>query len=194
MTTVVGLVHTDGTVWLGGDSAASGNDTVLVRRDPKLFYNGPFLMGFCQSFRARDIIQYSTSLPVPGAGEDIDRFMRTAFVDAMRQAFNKAGNMKTNNGSDVTQARFLVGFAGRLFMVDFDLQVGELHQPFHAIGSGAPEAMGSLYSTRGWEDPHARIVEALEASAFYNGTVRPPFTVAKTQFARSGQDIGNKAA
>ena len=44
MTCIVGLRH-EGKAWIGGDSAGVGGLELTVRRDPKVFKNGPMLFG-----------------------------------------------------------------------------------------------------------------------------------------------------
>lgn len=50
MTVIVGLVEED-RVHIGGDSAGISGCKLTVRKDPKVFRNGPYALGFCGSFR-----------------------------------------------------------------------------------------------------------------------------------------------
>ena len=43
MTCIVGYI--DKVAYIGGDSAASGGDSVNIRKDPKVFRNGDFIFG-----------------------------------------------------------------------------------------------------------------------------------------------------
>lgn len=180
MTAIVGLVDSDGSVWLGGDSAASTSHSVWVRNDSKVFIQGELILGFTGSYRARDILQYQMSMTQPGQVDNLDRFLRTTFVEEVRSAFSKSGYMSRDDGKDFQASRLLVGVRGRLFMVDSDFHVGEMETPFAAIGSGYSEAQGSLYSTRAMTDPRKRLEEALAASSYYNPGVRPPFHFVRT--------------
>ena len=180
MTCIVGLVHDDGSVWLGGDAAASTSHTVWVRKDSKVFVQGELILGFTGSYRSRDVLQYQTSMQQPKPGEDVDRFMRTVFIDEVRGVFSRNGYLSKDDGKDQQHSRLLVGVRGRLFMVDSDFHVGEMETPFAAIGSGYSEAQGSLYSTRNVGEPQARLTEALNASSYYNPGVRPPFNFVRT--------------
>lgn len=180
MTAIVGLVHTDGSVWLGGDSAGSNSTTVWVRSDEKVFTQGEFVIGFTGSFRARDVLRYQMTMAQPKPTDDIDRFMRTAFVEDIRGAYNRAGYMARDDGKDGVNSRLLVGVRGRLFMVDSDFAVGSFVTEFGCVGSGYAEAQGSLYSTRDWTDPQKRLNEALNAATYWNPGVRPPFSFVRT--------------
>ena len=181
MTAIVGLVEDDGTVWLGGDAGGSTTYKLWVRKDSKVFIQGEFIVGFTGSFRARDILRYGMTMQQPKEGDDLDRFMRTVFIDDIRQAFNKAGYLSKDDGQDGHNSTLLVGVRGRLFIVGSDFQVGEQHDPFAAIGSGQPEAQASLLTTRDWRDPQKRLTEALYVSSYFNpGSVSPPFSFVRT--------------
>ena len=80
MTCIVALK--DGNkVYLGGDGAASEEKTglILQRIDPKVFRVGQFGIGFVDSFRMGQILQYSWTPPVykPTANhKGLDKFMK----------------------------------------------------------------------------------------------------------------------
>ena len=50
MTAIAAIVQ-DNVVYIGGDSAGVGGYSLEVRKDPKVFITGPFVMGFTTSFR-----------------------------------------------------------------------------------------------------------------------------------------------
>jgi hypothetical protein len=73
MTAVVGLVH-NGTVHLGGDSAAPQGWDLIVRADPKVFTVGPYAIGFTTSWRMGQVLRWSFKPPKPDVTH-LDRFM-----------------------------------------------------------------------------------------------------------------------
>ena len=151
-----------------------------MRKDRKVWNTGELVMGFAGSYRGRDILTH-TAIPQPKPGENIDAYMRMAFVSAVREAFKSGGFLtQFRDGDDSTKTRLLVGVRGRLFEMQSDFQMGELETNYNAIGSGSPEALGSLFSTRDWEDPLARLTEALTASTYFNPGVRHPFFYVQT--------------
>ncbi len=175
MTCIVGI--TDGrTVTIGGDSAGSDGWHVAVRSDSKVFQVGPYLMGFTTSYRMGQLLRYSLTIGEPDTW-DVDRFMATTFIDAVRECLTAGGYAKNESGRE-EGGQFLVGIHGRLYVVDDDYQVGHTIAGYAAVGSGYLVALGSLHSTaRTLTDSHARTVLALEAAVELTGDVRPPFTV-----------------
>lgn len=89
MTAIAGLVH-DGRVLVGADSAGVGGWTLTIRKDAKVFANGPYVMGFTTSFRMGQILCWSFKPPPPGKGS-LERFMCTTWVDTARKALSEGG-------------------------------------------------------------------------------------------------------
>lgn len=172
MTAIVGLVH-EGTVHLAGDSAGVGGYQLTVRADSKVFRNGPYAFGFTSSFRMGQILRWSLEAPEPTG--DLERFMCTAFVDAVRACL-KAGGYAKKDAEREEGGCFLVGVTGRLFMVGSDYQVGEAVDGYDAVGCGDQLALGALYATDGvGMSPQERLETALEAAERFSAGVRAPF-------------------
>ena len=172
MTVIVGVVH-EGRVYLGGDSAGVGGLDVTVRSDVKVFRNGPFVLGFTDSFRMGQLLHHALTPPAPEG--DLDRFMCTTFIDAVRDCLSGGGYASTTNGTEAG-GTFLVGVAGRLFQVNSDYQVGESRDRYDAIGCGSGYALGVLHLTgRQQMPPRSRLRLALEAAAHHSAGVRAPF-------------------
>jgi hypothetical protein len=141
LTCIAGLVGKDGCVYIGGDSAGVAGWSITPRSDLKVFRRGEWVFGFTSSFRMGQLIRYALTLPkVPD--RDLDRFMCTTFVDALRQTMKNGGLAKIEHGVE-TGGTFLVGIRGRLFQVGDDFQVGESRLGFEAVGCGQDEARGA---------------------------------------------------
>jgi hypothetical protein len=181
MTCIAGVVGDDGRVYIGGDSARVAGWSITPRADAKVFRRGEWVFGFTSSFRMGQLIRYSLKLPEPPK-RDLDRFMATAFVDALRACL-KAGGFAEVEHNVESGGTFLVGLRGRLYMVDHDFQAGRSARGFDAVGCGRDEARGALYALHKLKalSPRARVRLALEATAEQNGGVCPPFVVIATQ-------------
>ncbi len=172
MTAIAGLVH-DHRVYIGADSAGVAGYDLTIRADRKVFRNGPYLFGFTTSFRMGQLIRYTFAPPAPSA--DLDRFMATAFIDALRQCLKDGGWARKDNERE-TGGEFLVGIGGRLFHIDGDYQVGEPADGYDAVGCGAQIAAGSLHTTATLAVPPRRRIElALQAAERHSAGVRGPF-------------------
>jgi len=174
MTCIVGLIEGD-RVWMGGDSAGVSGLDITVRADPKVFRNGPYLIGFTSSFRMGQLLAYKLKAPLVEEGEDVFSFMVTRFVDAVRDCLKEGGYAQRTNDAE-QGGSFLVGFRRRLFSIQSDYQVCEALRGYHAIGCGADYALGSLASTVGQEG-ESRLRRALEIAELFSGGVRAPFRI-----------------
>ncbi len=176
VTCIVGLV--DGRdVLLGGDCAAIGSDhTVSVRREPKIFRNGPALIGFSNSFRMGQLLRFALHVPSMRPDTDALDWIVREVVPAAREALRDGGFSEVRENVE-TGAGFLVAAYGRLFHVEEDFHVGETLDGFDAIGCGGPYALGALRATHGLcLAPEERVLRALRAAQHFSGGVREPFT------------------
>lgn len=174
MTAIVGLVHSDGSVHMGGDSAGVSGWSLTVRADTKVFHNGPYLFGFTTSFRMGQLIHHAFTPPKPTA-KGLERFMSTVFIDALRACLKEGGWARKDNDRE-EGGTFLVGVGGQLFVVQDDYQVGQAADSYAAVGCGDQIALGALYATAGTTMPaRKRIRLALEAAERFSAGVRSPF-------------------
>lgn len=177
MTCIVG-VASQGHVWIGGDSAGIAGWSLSVRADEKVFANGPFVMGFTSSFRMGQLLRYSFVPPEKDPESDLDRYMVTSFVDAVRRCL-KEGGYALRKEEKEEGGTFIVGIAGSLFLVEGDYQVGKQSCGYVAAGCGSDIAIGSLYATKDVE-PERRVKLALESAEAHSAGVRGPFVVRRT--------------
>lgn len=174
MTCIVGLVH-EGTVYMGGDSAAVEGYNVSLSVMPKVFINGPFVMGYTSSFRMGQLLQYAFNPPERGLSQDVYAYMVTTFINTARECF-KSGGYGRKHSEEEEGGQFLVGYCGRLFTVEADYQVHESATGYDAVGCGSPYALGAVHALEG-ATPRERIKAALKAAEHFSAGVRGPFTV-----------------
>ena len=174
MTCIVGIETDDGVV-IGGDSAGVSGYSFSVRMDEKCFVNGPFIFGFTSSFRMGQLLHWSLSPPrLPEDDDDLDRFMVTEFVDIVRKCLIDGGYATKESGAE-EGGTFLVGVAGRLYLIDSDYQVGRNACGYDAVGCGADIALGALHATTNQKNAKKRILAALEAAEAHSAGVSGPF-------------------
>lgn len=174
MTCIVGFVEGD-TVWMGGDSAGVGGYSLSVRADQKVFRNGPMIFGFTTSFRMGQLLRYALKVPDHDPRVEVERYMSTTFIDAVRECLKANGCAKKCNEVE-EGGTFLVGYKGHLFYIGEDYQVGISVDGFDAVGCGGDIARGALFAT-----PHLSGMErmgiALSAAERCCAGVRAPFCV-----------------
>ena len=176
MTVIVGLVS-EGSVFMGGDHAATGGLNQAIRKKPKVFIKGEIGIGYTGSFRMGDILEYSWTPPIWRKDEmSLDKYMCTVFVDSVRDIFKEKGFGKIAGDEGDEGGSFLVGIDGHIFNIEANYQVAENNDDFIADGSGWGIASGSLY-TSFLNDPESRLTIAMEAASKFNAAVRAPFTI-----------------
>jgi hypothetical protein len=178
VTVIAGLVH-NGRVHIAGDSAGVSGYALTIRADPKVWAAGPYVFGFTSSFRMGQLLRYAFQPPAPGA-EDLQRFMVTTFIDALRTCL-KDGGWARKDSEQETGGVFLVGVHGHLFTVFSDYQVGEAADGYAAVGCGEDLAQGALHATSALGlKPRRRLTLALAAADHHNSAVAGPYVYAST--------------
>lgn len=200
MTAIVGLEH-KGKVYIGGDSCGSDGNFTTVRADQKVFtrkvpdYSGhldhTITMGFTTSFRMGQLLHYALKIPyLPKTTEQLDHWMATDFVNAVRTCLGDGGYRKKDSERE-EGGTFLVGVMGHLYAVHDDFQIARSVDGYQAVGSGANLALGSLYTTGPQpaaknppsrctefaDRPEDRVRVALQAAARFAAGVQAPFLV-----------------
>jgi ATP-dependent protease HslVU (ClpYQ) peptidase subunit len=175
VTCIVGIQN-NGEVYIGGDSAGVAGMDISVRSDEKVFRTGPFIMGFTTSFRMGQLLRYAFEPPEPPE-RDLDRFMVTTFMDAVRDCMRDGGYMRISESQE-EGGTFLVGVHGTLYAVHGDFQIGRTRDGYDSVGCGDSYALGSLYATKG-ADAKIRVRTALQAAAHHSAGVSAPFTILK---------------
>lgn len=178
MTAIAGII--DGkNVWIGGDSAGVGGHSLTIRRDPKVFLIGEFIIGYTSSFRMGQLLRFYLNPETPREGQDKYEYMVCSFIPKVRQVLKDHGYLKTENNKE-SSGTFLVGWRGCLYSIHDDLQVGEAALPYEACGCGQDVALGSLHATESSKttlSPKTRIHMALQAAEQFSAGVRSPFVI-----------------
>jgi len=184
MTCIAGIVCKNGDILMAADSAATtdcGDQKIL--KDRKIFINGPMCIGMVESIRMGQLLRYSLKIPDFPKGMSVSTFMSTLFINEVRRCF-KEGGFGNSDPDDKAHTEgetggfFLVGFEGRLFVIQNDYAVCESSTSYAAMGSGEPFALGSLHSTEKFADKISekkRLTLALDAAATFSAYVAPPY-------------------
>lgn len=184
MTAIVGIAE-KGSVWIGGDNAGFINGTVIQFHNGKVFRSGEFVMGCCGNHRFSNLMRFAFEPPKIEA--DLDLYMVTTFVDALRQVLTKHGYLANNSGRESVSSddgdTALIGVRGKLFRLSPNFDVVSPSDGVFAIGYGMAYALGALHATSKLSAKE-RILLALEAGERYSDGVRGPFHVISTQGER----------
>jgi len=180
MTCIIGLLDKS-SVYIGGDTFGSNGHYGHPTDHSKVFRVGKFVIGGTTSFRMLDILEFSFDPPKPYYNDDMDRYMRTTFINKVRQALKDGGFNKTKDTWCEIGGNFLVGYGDRLWEVQSDYSVLN-REPYAAVGSGYEVALGSLFTTQDIAlSPEERIEKALDAASHFIVSVRGPYNILKTE-------------
>ncbi len=174
MTCIVGIEY-NGSVYIGGDSAAVGGYDSFVVASPKVFRIGPYVIGYTTSFRMGQLLEHSFVPPYHNPKLSDETFMITVFMNAVRKCFTEGGYLGKSSSQQEVGGTFLVGYRGVLYRVDSDHQICIPNEGFSSVGCGEAYALGSLFSTQDLQDPERRLDRALQAAEYFSAGVRGPF-------------------
>lgn len=170
MTVIAGVAH-QGKVYIGGDRGMSDKEFIGSILTPKVRRIGPLIIGYSAS-QGTGQLAHLANYPIPNP-DNIESWLRLEFCDAYQKA---AESFKIDINTEDNGADLLVGVYGRLFEVTTeDWSVSEYAEI--ATGSGFAYAMGSFYSTRDWDNPRARVRDAVLAAIKYSPSCSKPVDV-----------------
>lgn len=135
-------------------------------------------MGYSGSPRTAQLLRYRLNVSAPDTW-DVDRFIATTFIDAVRDTCKEGGVAKIESNQEALGgSSFLVGIQGRLYGIYDDYQFSRAVAGHLAVGCGDEIALGSLHTTAQLDmSPQTRIQYALEAAAAYSAGCAGPFTI-----------------
>jgi len=181
MTCIIGYVQKE-TVYIGGDSAGVAGLDITLRKDPKVFKNRGFVMGFTTSFRMGQLLMSSKFKPKKQKKTQSDYdYMITEFIDTVMKLFKDSGYLRINDENQEYGGNFLVGYKGVLYSIDSDFQVGISILNYDAVGCGESYAKGAMEVLTNLPQvglkPEDIITQALEVVAKHSGGVSAPFII-----------------
>lgn len=190
MTCIVGL-ESRNTVYIGGDSAATAGDlSQMIIAEKKVFKRGEFVFGICGTPKVMDTMRFNLVIPENDGSKSDRAYLSSDFIAAFREQLKVDGvlNHDPQHG-EYFQGAFLMGYRGKLYRIESNLQIVTAAYGFDSVGSGADIALGNLHASKGkFSNPKKRIVSALEASAINNAGVRPPFAVVDIRKGKTSRE------
>jgi ATP-dependent protease HslVU (ClpYQ) peptidase subunit len=186
MSVVVAIVR-DGRVYLGCDSQVTRGTSRRSLSNPnnyKIWHIKGVnycMLGAVGTVRESNIIKISSDLidELAVIKEDINYdYVIKYMVPKLYDIVEKNKLLSKENDKYILNNSYLFAYRGRLFQIGTDGAVVEIDD-FAAIGSGAPEALGSLTSTIKL-NPELRIEYAIKASATNDIYVDYPIVIGNT--------------
>ena len=182
MTCIVGFLDKENDkVYIGADSLGGGGTSKTIRKDPKVFINDEYIIGFTSSFRMGQLLQFA-DLPkmLHEDKDDTFKFMVTKFIPSIRTLF-KEGGYATISSNEESGGTFLVGLNGCLFCIEGDFQVAVPMDGYDSCGCGVDLALGSLFTSQNSiiekRKPEYKIKLALQSACSSSAFVEGPFLI-----------------
>lgn len=118
MTTIIAIEHDNG-VTFGWDSRTTEGYHHYESGAQKVFVNKGMVFGAAGAARDANIIRYA-DLPHPDeAGWDIDRWVQTKLLPAIREALAEAQALTIRNSEAESDAYLLVAVHGRVYEIGY---------------------------------------------------------------------------
>lgn len=177
MTCVV-AIKKDNSILLGADSAASGNNRIVQRKDKKVFKRRGIGFGFAGSFRIGQLIKYQLKIPKRPANMYNEEYVFNCLLGEIIKLL-KANRLVKKN---MMECNLLIAYSGQVYKVDSDFQIELVEDDYAAIGDGEDVALGALFALKDSEMTENEKAEiALKASSKYCTTVSEPFNYIEVQ-------------
>lgn len=144
MTCIVAIAE-DNTIHMAGDRMAAGNGDKMLYNRRKVFINGDFVIGYTDSFRLGQLMEFSWKQPDFMAGQSEFEYMCTAVVDSIKKLLTDHG-VHFGDGENL-----LIGYGGKLFTIQGDYSVFE-YDGYAAVGCGNVAANASLHTSNNIQD------------------------------------------
>ena len=187
---VVVAIKKDGIIYMGADSQVSRGGTRSTLSNPNNYKIWAMsdvdncLMGSVGTLRANNIIKVANSLipEIVDIKGNVDfRFVVRHFVPRLMDELDEYKVLcRSKDDAPDMAASFLLAYRDRLYSIDNYGSVIEIDD-FCAIGSGTSEALGSLLSSTGIDDPVERIKMAIKASVAHDIYVDYPIVISNTK-------------
>ena len=187
---VVIAIKQNGIIYMGADSQVScgGTRSTLSNSNNYKIWAvqdaDNCLMGSVGTLRANNIIKVADGLiPEIVALKDAVnfKFVVKHFVPRLMEELDEYNVLcRQKDNVPNMESSFLLAYKDRLYNIDHFGSVIEVDD-FCAIGSGSCEAIGSLLSSVGVDDPVERIKTAIKASAAHDIYVDYPIVISDTK-------------
>lgn len=171
MTTIVAAKGSNGVIF-GSDSQVSGDLGYDTLAAPKVFKNGPYVIGVAGLLPALQAVQFA-DLPEPEEGlGNYDRFVRTVLIPAIRK-------MEDTEGLEHGKSIYLMSFCDQIYIVSGENYFLNSTHSFNAIGSGGQYARAYLIGLNRSVYTEEDVLDSLRVAAGVDNKSSGPFHIQK---------------
>jgi ATP-dependent protease HslVU (ClpYQ) peptidase subunit len=168
MTIIAGVVA-DGRVYLAADSCSADGTRRVRQTEPKVWRDGPCVVGVSGSHRLAQVVCYHTSFADLNGGALA--WLLREYIPRLKQVTAELGGTEKDGDTTFLDGDIIIGYRDVLFWIDSECSVVPIATAFAAIGSGAPYALGALWGSNwvGNDTPtRTRLTQAVKAAQFFD--------------------------
>jgi len=173
MTTLIAVQHADWCLIAGDSQTTSYHLSADCSPMGKIARNGKYLVAAAGLVRGMNLIQHSFN-PPPPPRSNLDKFMVTQFVPALRKCFQAAGYDMKDDG-DVAQHdnEFLIAVQGVIYLIDEAYGIERTSNNVYVTGTGMELALGAAHALGiseidDWEEAVSVVEAAVETAIKYD--------------------------
>ncbi len=160
-------------IYMAGDRGVSDDNTINVCSSPKVWKKEGYLFGYAGSMDG-DRIKHLFVPPTPEPRVNIDKFMYSTFLKALRK-FYEEWWVGVSPSSDFG---LIICVKGKIYEHNAaDMSLTQYDQDYLAMGSGGDLALGSLYSTKLYKDGRKRANMAVQAAINHSTSCKGPIDI-----------------
>lgn len=144
--TTLAAIQGDGWAVIGCDSRASDDSgRYMDLATHKIVNNNGILIAVSGASRGGNIAQFGWKAPKPRVNEDLDKWMTTIFIPALRKAFQDAGYEGKDDGAAAEHdSSLIVAVRGVIYPIFEDYSWDREARNVYYSGSGGDIALGAL--------------------------------------------------
>lgn len=167
MTCIVAWKTEDDNVVLAGDKKGSNGYTADIVKEPKVFRNKDFMIGYTSSFRMGQILKHVWTPPQRKIDQTTDNYMYCDVVNSLRKTMKDNGFLNTDNKDK--SGTFIIVYENRIFLHQDEFSLLEFESKVTACGCGEDFAVASVTTLLEYEkDIDVILQKAYDLISFYS--------------------------
>lgn len=180
--TCIAAIKTKDSIWIGGDSTISDDNSKSGMKQSKVFLSGTDIIGCAGDLRFISLMSnwlYPERLP----STTISKYIHIDLVNSIREHLSEGGYVIKDNEQEKIGSNMIFTYEKELYLMDENFGIWSPDSNYGAIGSGADVAMGVLFALAKLKtSEEEKITTCLDAASKYAIGVGPPYKILSKTF------------
>jgi len=156
--TVIVAVKTDEHIIIGADKRVIEDDTIVSEESSKILIKDltienshtikheKFLIAFSGLYTLFELLKTFT-VPLKNSNESFIEYLYDKFVPTLNSYLQEYHFIRSyNDGQEGVEWELIIAYQNQLFLVEYNLGICEITNPYYAIGAPRDIALGSLHT------------------------------------------------